>query len=1177
IGTSTESNGSITLNASVAGTVEGTSSTSSSSAPFINRSQAAFASSGNECAYSPYNVYKIGGDGSILDSGVASDGKFTASANEDHEIMIKFACGMRCFGKPGSTDLVCDAVSSSVVSALESSVGASVETSSLYKGLSVAKIAEGIVETLKLISQLDPTNNVVDLLIEKIDSGGSNSSIQEIIEASSVGSLFSSLSTLANEKAVENDALNDGEVPADARERAAKSQWNVEAVIKMLTGMGLEVQAGMGGEGGPGLYSDIFTQIDVWTNDNFVEKFREYIFDLHRSLYVDDDTLTITILCQASPDGQGDDVYYPPYIDVSDATHLTCMHADTSSDTDQLGITKNNGQDLTAAYRKTKLIIKTSAEEVDRNDPTGIRGKNRGIDDFSVDFIDVFSEFQQAMGPGGVCEDHVTMDPSDDGPESFDNEFGQCVQDNNLGKYFAGLLGIYKFMRNDSLRNAKFSLAQLYKTLAHKDYIGINLETDLWSLGLNSPEIKIDFGDGDTEYINRYQLRDTGQLNGGTPIFDLECPVEFCEGGDPTPDTYETDSDGLLSILSDYKPTYASTMQMFEEIPSMTDIKDSIFKSAHHEPYNIAGSEKFHVIGDRVDTSLNEWEADVPILCRIVNPNSVGDFVSGTSSIECALANENGITWGSDGKPDYPADQEDFYQSYFALSERSAGGNGGDEDRYYGLMNINNGRDYRVNGREFRVRGMMTPDVTADGKEVYSLNKEFCHTWEDSQGNLATDCWIERFDYVVVDFDNNWFRSEYYYPFSQRITVGDNWDIEIAVSDNSTDTVADDWAICIPDNGVSTDTTNDSSKVLAVLSLAGRAKCDSFGTEEKFYYLMPQWGADSSGNQKYYLVRDSGDFMWSDPSTDAHIINMSAIEAVLGGQKMGPSGTFSWINRYQIANLGHDPKYDPICDDSGIVTAEASSRAGAEAATSVGDGCSCIDEDDDGECTLADTFTEQTLSELPVWPGGPSAEDAGLILKTCGGYDETTTDTSGENLVDCLNWMLTRDNGEPTADIRETYVDWKRIFECSDETQTLDWIDIHGMIDQSSDGRFGIGCDDTTNDTRGALRMRKLVKRKNAYDIAKPNQLLRLISSATATTGTGITLTSTEKVFNFQEALAMIYMRIAFPMRGEVRDPSGDLDTGGMFIYMRQNRTPDNHSSVASSVLRAFLVQAGVL
>ena len=66
---------------------------------------------------------------------------------------------------------------------------------------------------------------------------------------------------------------------------------------------------------------------------------------------------------------------------------------------------------------RLQALIKPSYDESNRNDPRGEREKeNGGFQDFKVNIVDIFSEFQEAM-TDGVCAEDVSGDV--DGDEDF--------------------------------------------------------------------------------------------------------------------------------------------------------------------------------------------------------------------------------------------------------------------------------------------------------------------------------------------------------------------------------------------------------------------------------------------------------------------------------------------------------------------------------------------------------------------------------------------------------------------------------------------------------------------------------------------------------------------------------------------------------------------------------------
>jgi hypothetical protein len=1173
----------ITLNSKISGSV--TSSVVSSSASISgNISPSAsigkqYATSSTSCDYSDFEAHMIGGAGVAISKGRVTGGSFQASVDSDHEVVLKFVdCGIRCFGKAGSTDLVCDAIADAVVGALEGELNESIETSSLFKGLSIAKIAEGIVETLKLMSALDPTNNIIGSLTDAAAVGGETGKTQmkEIIMQSTVGTLFTSLATLAVEKKTENQALAEGLTLAEAKKRAAAAAWSIEKVVKMLVGIGMEVVVDLDGE--MTMYSDLMTQIDDMADTNFMAQLKAYLLVLYDKLYgANPETSDVTLVCVARKDsnsGPQQKITYPPY-KVGD--QLTCMHASASSDTDEMGITTSNGTQLATDFR-VEAKIKLSTDEANRNDPTGTREDNYGgINEIQVHFVDIFSEFDDAVETGGVCADHITVGAN--GPTDIGDGFIACAKANGLDKYFSGLIGIYKFMRDVDLRESKFSLNDIYQAMVGVDYTGLRMQANFWQIGASDYWLEVDTGGDWNLWMSAYQLSDTGTTDSnGRAVFNAECArnisgaIDLCDGSGPLTGPLTANESQLEALFNNYTPTYASVLQTFENIPSMTEIKASIFKDAHHEPYNVAGPKTFHVQGANTGISSDNWQSDTPIMCKINNPNRAGEFAVGTSSITCELASST--TWDSDGKPASTS----TYQSYYALQGRGGGGSdSGDNDRYYGLVNINNGTEYRVNGRELRIRGIQsgfTPadNPTLDGKTLTPVSKEFCDTWtDDSDGATQTHCWHERFTYVALSFPSTWFQAAYYFPYTWEIPItsvwwdsaaGDfveeEWNMWIAITKNGTpNDYSDDQAVCLDSAGVTVDVTNDEYKIITPfpeVSVPGNL-VDCFTATGTYYYLTPEWSGASStrANQKYRLIRNDGAWMWSVSGTD-ELVSLTAIEtetkATIDPQAtIGPPGNISWMLGFDIANLGYDAKFDPFCDDQ---------DADGE--------CDCSDDDGDGECTLVDTPTEPTISEPAGWPGSGSANDIKTIIAVCGGK-------SGEALAVCFQWLLPN----KSINIGTFNANWKVMLECQDSSKALQWADRGAMMTHTAGTdvpNYGNGCGaGSGQDNLGPVRLKNMRKRRNAYNVERPNKMLKLISSATATIGTGVTIGKTDEVFVFQEALAMALLRVTFPMHAKVKYNGEVLE--GLRVYMEKSDIPGKPRGLSNGLLRAFLEGAG--
>lgn len=1183
------------------------------------------------CASSAFNVKRVGGNGTTISSGTAgADGSFTAQTTADDEVVIDFtSCSIKCFGKPNSTGLLCDPLANAVVLALEEELGESVDGSTLFEGLSIAKIAEGMIETLKLISKLDPTN---DYGARIKAANGDPATLLAIIKNSPVGTLFTTIGTLSREKKIENQALEDGDSAQSALEEAAKQSWTMDKIMDMVAGLGLEVHVSFDAGSGESIYAPMFQQMDSWSETDFMAQMQKYVSDLYTLQYVNKQQSSVSLLCSGYnwSASQSKEITYPPFfngeyvtvtingVEYTDVKKLSCIDQSTVNNvTDALSLsTLDPVQGIRVPLDTVELnaSLQPTFQETNRNDPTGTRGYEFGKDSMYLSLIDVFTEFMNAMMPAfeiepgifstpGFCGQYVQISPEGDGPAGFDAAFDQCIKthDKNgndplltglpaINQYFAGVLGIFKFMRDPDLRSTRFSLNDLYATMTGRDGMAMRLNADLWKLGVQTQWVQFRDTTNDSGYIPAYNLQPAVDATTGGDVFtasgrqvyDLVCPPILCPNAVPSMETIvlttAEQEAALYAEIDATKPSFASSVGMFQNVPDMNDIKNSIFQDAHHVDYNIAGQKTFYAKG--VSTDYNQWDAEVPILCHLIDTDAAGNFVAGSTRVECVKA--DAVTWDADG---YPSDLT-TYAGYYALQERGGGNNDG-SDRYYGLMSMNTGMDYRVNGRDFRIRGIRTDvsipaGVTLDGQTYQSINQEFCNTYTDGTGQTLYNCWQEMFDYVAVPFEPTWFPETSYNPYTWYVpmtdSMGNQWSMPVGVSNAGTATdFNDDFSVCIKGGDGTNQTgvvvnTNDSTPDTSIvdnLVLQDPVttttwyldKCSAMtGT---FYYLNPNWGALSRSGFTYHLVRNDGQWMYQNNVDWApYNINIATIEtalnsALIGGsslQAMGPETTSSWLNGYEVANLNHDPKFDPFCDDVD------------------GNGeCNCEDTDGDLKCTLADNYTEPTFSDPPYWSGNSNASAAAQIIAQHGGL-------SGIALVNSLRGI---DPVGTPVDFNAVSMNWDNVFECANHAP-MKWANFMRLTDINDDPSVaqyaGEGCG--TYDwmgyegmgTMGPVRMRKLIARNNAYDIGKPNTLLKLMSAATATTGTGVAVDPNNQIYGFQEAMALTIVRGFFPPKIAVRYNNQVYED--ISVYFDTIDLPGKNGNTSTGLLRGFMQKA---
>ncbi|HET6343970.1 MAG TPA: hypothetical protein VFH51_03510, partial [Myxococcota bacterium] len=441
----------------------------------------------NDCASQTLRAMEVGGNGSVIATGVvAPDGAFTLSwtaqldsaAAAPAEVVLEVSCAtsatpvLRCYGKPGDTELLCDPVHNAVVHALEQSLGARVEASPLYHGLSIAKIAAGLVETLKLVSHLNPNSDFADALA----SADSAEAYKVIIGGSPVGALFQSLQTLAQQRAAKNEASGGGDTVVT---QALQSVWTPGKVINLLAGVGLRVDVSLDDGDGVGLYSPLARFIDQMSGTTFLADTARYVSSLYDDLYgVSPKDSAVTLLCVGKVQSNSFSVppaRYPPDPNgmLADGVtrQLTCLGPTAV----RLNVATAPGQ-LAPNYRVGAYIVSTFSE-ADRNDPDGTHGDGgNGSDNLEMGLVDIFPEFQALLSTG-ACAIHCPS-CANGGPDASTDmaALAQCVRDNNADRYFAGALGTYRFLTDSALQDVAISLEDIYVALV--DGFGYRLTAD---------------------------------------------------------------------------------------------------------------------------------------------------------------------------------------------------------------------------------------------------------------------------------------------------------------------------------------------------------------------------------------------------------------------------------------------------------------------------------------------------------------------------------------------------------------------------------------------------------------------------------------------------------------------------------------------------------------------------
>ena len=1189
-----------------------------------NNSGSTFASllAANDCAGQAFSVFEVGGGGSaVAQAHVNNDGSFTvdwqAAVNVDSntvsEITLKFACAtsstpsVRCFGKPGDGNVTCDPISNAIITALETSLGVSVESSSDFKGLSVATLAQGLIETLKVASTLNPS---VDYLTQLATATDPNS-LADIINASPVGALFNTLQTVTVQTQVQNtSAAGDSNT---AKAAALQGLWTPAKVVKLLTGLGLTIDFNVddSGDNGPSLYSPLSTAIDNATGTTFLVDFATYVKGLYATRYASNSTQasTLTLLCVAQPEN-GDStntITYPPNLSSSDANMITCTGPTALS----LGLVDSVGGNPNGV--SISATIASTFAESDRNDPTGNQSQGQQFN-LDISLIDVFQEIQTAIEPNGVCASVVDTTGGDGGPGPNTNwaMLGTCLKSNGLGAYFSGVMGVYSFLTNPTLQNVRISFADIYASLINNLALRLTAAYPYFSSGV---QVTL------TDYVNPnggdrppttvwvpLLLLDTNTMAGMSEVFQSYCPAPLCDvNGLPAQNANMTMAE-FNTLLAHTAPSLRGLFAELLNMPSFNDLHNWIFQAGHHVEYNTSGAHFYNIIGKDIN---NDSQADVPILCQITDASSGAQLTtySTGNTVSCQVATgnwNNGMVSNAN------------YTHWYGLQSR--GGKGA--ERYFSLVDLYAGTAVQANGQDFRIRDTSSQpqattvtaggivSVLANGTNVYSGSDVACNYSPTGQ----SACYPENFTYVAIAFPNSnvqanpnsFYPMTRFTPFNWLVQISQvdpasgqqrNVPLQVAATNGTHDTTVTDlsagYPLCIDGNGVVSSNVNPG--LVTNISLVGHiGNCsDSRYSANVHYYLALTFDANSAtataNNYYYQLVRNDGLFMNSacvgggnsvgttnpnqmgNSNTTAPMhcspftVPLSALLNPLENLALFPSTAPVQALAYNIANPKYSATFDPFCadlDNSG--------------------NCDCFRDDGtgtfdvhltasstptDADCNLGDIpGNEPTFSNPPISANAPTAPLVAKIMQSCGNL-------GGHALAACIN-----SNDFPFANLA---LNTTSLFACANPVagQALTYVNVASVTTDPNNA--GGNCN--PNNAPGPVALYKIINRSNAFDISRPQSALKLISTATQDSGTGVSIDPNAATFNFNEALALSFFRLTVPMeRSVVQGPSASLLLGAqatsqvtypglqpMFTQVNQPNT--NSSDITSAILRAFL------
>lgn len=759
------------------------------------------------CASAAYEARFVGGDGTVIGTGqVQDDSTFALTYTEDlvsadathKEVVVTFRCGsgvaseLRCFGAANETALTCDLLSNGVALALEDSVGAKLDSSPLFSGVSVSKIISGIRAMITLVANIDPENTTV----HDIQNATTVADIRRAIVSSPAGAMFRALEKSVEAGHTANLIKSQGGGDA-AVSSALADAWGIADVVAVVVGQGMIIEFDPDeSDGSIGPYGEMADRVDALAHKPFMARFREYIYQL----YVATSDTTVqsdySIVCVATEpyNWQGGSKEYRPEIvagtENAAVPQLTCRGPAavallasglTSSDDSKKAI-YDRYSGTTATSGGSGAIISGTV-----NQASGGGGASNSSGCTLAD---------SSGGSGGTttCQTKMLIRPIH--IEASRNDKSGTYEDQtqatnrvllvgvfpeffmpqaDTSRLFSGLAGLYLTLTAGAeVREAKLSLCDIHSALT--DGLSL-LVTGFGPAGDSSFSAMYVNSTGSRSVSEKARISDLTALTGirmfipqllrsdvnaqGSPILSADCLEEVC-GSDGTfrsNRNIQMTGTRLQEILDRFKPSFETLFGDLKTMPRLdSTLKSQIYTGSHHEGWNLKGDSHLYVIGKAPGAHL---QADRPILCAFLDSqrNPVSAFTPNETTIECIIAEG---TW-EDGRVTNSTLSE-RYKQYFGLMDR--GRNQEDGSQYFTLVNLTTGDWYRYKDQEFRLRDVgqvLTPkdpnynDISeaAYGAELYFQNQQYCQNAYAGAGMRPVSmCWNDQFWYVPTELPN---------------------------------------------------------------------------------------------------------------------------------------------------------------------------------------------------------------------------------------------------------------------------------------------------------------------------------------------------------------------------------------------------------------------------------------
>ena len=1164
------------------------------------------------CASGTYVGALVGGGGASITSSAYTAGSFTIPGGlipVGKELMVTFNCSdgsrQRCLAKPGDSGISCDPVADGVLAAFEAALSKTVFNPAL-DGKPVSKIASAIVQA----AQTDTTaagafNAQIVACKSAVDVGSCD---KDAIHSSPFAGAFQMMETMVN-------------------------GWSVEALYTLMVDV-FDLQVSIDSF----LYSDFGTNMDKWLSTDFIVQSRAFIAGVVADQLAGGNKYIIKVQCQMwyNKKGSGGQFMYDPTMQVNTAgiSFPSCVN-DAAFAKDGLTPTQislldaaivqqqsgggggGGGQlDLSASLAGCNVSMDWSAlpsdyfcvgtpslqfaskfTESNRNDPEGSHGSDF-YNQAGVSMINAFKELQQSLQAPPPGAPTGCMTASQNGPPIVNVADPACdawFQTNIMvpnAKNFSGVLGLYLKLKsaeaNPAGGSALLSLKEIHQLFVQDDYLASRLTAQ----GNSVSGVQItDAPPNSNNWLPALlQVASSGQLE--LPDLFVWTPAKSISGLTAT-------TAQATAILAASPVPYTLDFKMFESIPSATDIRNDIYRSAYHSDWNPTGSKLFY--------AASVQNTNVPIFCKMQ------DAITGKATerpldlhvqLSCLDSTQiAGLTApaanGSMVMPDgYPYTLQSFgFQgdgkgSVFALADRRTGFTVQAANAPIMLYQISSGN------------ALGECDNLSLANTVVAAKLNF--GWGGATQNQAVSVYcLDTTNLAQAGQVNLYYGGNLSISQTDFNGVTNQWQTpEVGVLDPATGTntlvpaclFASATTFTTSADGKTTSglATIDTSGMISVLGDAVVDVCTAVQhtTLTTRYNIVMGSSLQTSDRTllKAHLIGDQRQgyrmLQWqtcadvqctTNTNVDWNAMNVSispgVMEASLGaGKTVAPGAASAYVMSVRLLNQKWQAKFDPYCDDVDgagyckcFIAGTTTPRA------------------DPLSCSLEDDSAYPTMSSPPYPTQGPQAAGYQAMFTQLGGKSgaqlATIVNSTGQTVAFDGNYIQAN----------QLWMDWNQAFKCYYKAtgETADRTpaqfdnmhpyslhhggcpDVSGaIVPTSSCGVSGCALGG------GPVRLVNPRPMNNAYAINRPNMLIKMVNYATKSTGQGVTVDPTVATFSFDEALALVALRYAMPRLGsKVYLSDGVTEVPGALPFFSPVRLSQggNDMDLPSAVLRAML------